>query len=734
MVQIGELAYKTRFDGRELTRGLLSTRQQMAAAKRLAEETRTPLDRYRVGLDNLAAMSQRYAHVAQRQVEFSKQLEKQYLQEESAVRKLTRAERARLELLQLPDQIKARAASTPSPSQQRDAANRKRGQDYVTNRNAMFAGIDQQQADGRAALRNRLANFKQDKADRLAAMSNSRVFASMGGGGGGYVGNNFQSAGDRGDAPGRNQGLGSGFGFGARAMVGGFAVAKVAQSAAAMKEFAAESQRVYTSLEKTSAAFDVFTGSAAKTQSLIIGMKQLSALSGVTFSTMSEGAATMMSYGMSTEATSEKLKQLATISRGDSERFKMMALAYGQVTAAGRLMGQETLQLINAGFNPLAEISRTTGRSMADLKKDMEEGRITVEMVSNAFKTATSEGGRYNGMLEKIGQTTAGAQAKSSAAWEQAKADIGEALTPLTRFQAVLSQAFAKSVSDMAAPWKATKTAIDETASAADMAKKKMEDAMTAQLKGQERLAAALKTEEERKSAMKDRGLADLPSLALAAQSESINDEDMKKFERATALMDEVTKKRATEDFAAYGDIKAVYGYLDAEVQKELERVDALAAQNKLLGEQKQLAEKNKQAGEAMRERNMTAAERFRQQLDDVAKLQSVNAIDPQTALREQMAIRSQIQQQIGQQVPQMLLAGNATTAMSISAGSAEAAKYMDELRSLRDGNASTARSDPQVKELQTLNRKLDDEIREMRRQTAAIERLADTSPKKIRG
>jgi tape measure domain-containing protein len=736
MVQIGELAYKTRFDGRELTKGLMSTRQQMAAAKKLAEDTRTPLDKYRTGLDNLAAMSQRYAHVAARQTDLSKQLEKQYLSEESAVRKLTKAERSRFELLQLPDKIKERAASTPSPAAARDAANRKRGQDFMQRRDAMFSGIDRQQADGRAALRERLAAFRQGKEDRRNNIGSSRAFNNMPLSGASGVGANFHTAGQRGDAPEKQSGgIGSGFAFGAKAFAGGFAAAKVVETTMAMRDFAKESQMVYTSLEKTQAAFDVFTGSSAKTQSIIASMKQLSALSGVTFSTMSEGAATMMSYGMSTESTTEKLKQLATISRGDSERFKMMALAFGQVTAAGRLMGQETLQLINAGFNPLAEISRTTGRSMADLKKDMENGLITVDMVSNAFKTATSEGGRYNGMLEKIGETTAGMQAKSSAAWEQAKADVGEALKPLTKWQASMSEAFAKSVSDMAAPWKAEAqpaTPVDPVAAARDAEKKKRDEATARNQKAQDALAASIKTEQERQKAMMESGLASIPEMSLAVQSDSIKEEDMKKFERARSLMDEITKKQATIDFAENGDLAMVYSYLDKEVQKELEKIDALEQQNKLLAEQKAERDKNTAAGEALAEKNQTAAERYKKQLDDIAKLQDVGAIDSTTALRERLAVQKQMQNDLGQNVPQDLLAGSATAARSINVGSAEAAKYMDDLRALTDGS-KTSSNDPQVKALQELNKKNDDAIAEAKRHTKLLEKMAETSPKKAR-
>jgi hypothetical protein len=62
-------------------------------------------------------------------------------------------------------------------------------------------------------------------------------------------------------------------------------------------------------------------------------------------------------------------------------------------------MGQDLLQIVNQGFNPLQIISQKTGKSMAQLKDDMSAGLITFSMVEDAFKTATLQGGKfYNGM------------------------------------------------------------------------------------------------------------------------------------------------------------------------------------------------------------------------------------------------------------------------------------------------------------------------------------------------
>ena len=73
------------------------------------------------------------------------------------------------------------------------------------------------------------------------------------------------------------------------------------------------------------------------------------------------------------------MKRLGDISSADSERMQRLALAYSQATQAGRLMGQDTLQFINAGFNPLYYISLRTGESMENLRDQMKKGKIDIQ-------------------------------------------------------------------------------------------------------------------------------------------------------------------------------------------------------------------------------------------------------------------------------------------------------------------------------------------------------------------
>jgi tape measure domain-containing protein len=192
-----------------------------------------------------------------------------------------------------------------------------------------------------------------------------------------------------------------------------------------------ESIKLAASAETAAIQFEVLTGSVKKSSDMIAAMKAMDAKTPLSFGAISQAGKTLLGYGANAESIIPTLKQLGDISMGDEERFKSLALAFGQVTAAGRLTGQEVLQMVNNGFNPLQEISKNTGISMVDLKKKMEDGEISFQMVADAIKSATGEGGRFNGMTERMATTTAGSWAKLMSEFQKSGVMIGEALNPL---------------------------------------------------------------------------------------------------------------------------------------------------------------------------------------------------------------------------------------------------------------------------------------------------------------
>ena len=182
--------------------------------------------------------------------------------------------------------------------------------------------------------------------------------------------------------------------------------------------------------EQVQAQMEVLTGSAAASKKLIdatIELDQNSALSATQFQDSSK---VLLGYGLSVNEVIPTLNKLSEISMGNNEKMQSLTMAFGQVRANGRLMGQEVLQMVNAGFNPLQEISRTTGESMASLRKRMEDGKVSFDEVAKAMETATSAGGRFYGMNEKMAGTTAVKIAKLQTHYQNFLAGIGKEVTP----------------------------------------------------------------------------------------------------------------------------------------------------------------------------------------------------------------------------------------------------------------------------------------------------------------
>ena len=117
---------------------------------------------------------------------------------------------------------------------------------------------------------------------------------------------------------------------------------------------------------------------------------------------------TMLGFGISAEDAQKNIQILGDIAMGDANKLNSLTLAFSQMSSTGKLTGQDLLQMINAGFNPLQQISKETGKSIGELKEEMADGAITSDMVAEAFQHATQEGGLFYKGAEKGGQTLEG--------------------------------------------------------------------------------------------------------------------------------------------------------------------------------------------------------------------------------------------------------------------------------------------------------------------------------------
>lgn len=177
--------------------------------------------------------------------------------------------------------------------------------------------------------------------------------------------------------------------------------------AGVLKALGSEMIRVRGEFQSMQTAIETMVGKDVAGQ-LIPQIKELAKISPLTMSDMVGAEKMMLGFNIQAEDTIKYLKAISDISMGESSKFNSLTLAFSQMSAAGKLMGQDLNQMINAGFNPLQIISEKTGKSIATLKDEMSKGAVSAEMVQQAFIDATSAGGKFYNMSENASKTING--------------------------------------------------------------------------------------------------------------------------------------------------------------------------------------------------------------------------------------------------------------------------------------------------------------------------------------
>ena len=209
----------------------------------------------------------------------------------------------------------------------------------------------------------------------------------------------------------------------------GVAVAAVGAVTAALGAGVVAGVKYNASIESYQTSFEVMTGSAEKAAEVIDKLKKVGAETPFELPELADTTQLLMNYGFSADEAMDSMMMLGDISQGSAEKMSRIATAYGQMSSAGKVSLEDVKQMIEAGFNPLQEISESTGESMASLYDRISKGTISVDEITASMQRATSEGGKYFQSMEKQSQTFSGL---ISTLKDNAQQLLGEVVKPIS--------------------------------------------------------------------------------------------------------------------------------------------------------------------------------------------------------------------------------------------------------------------------------------------------------------
>lgn len=196
--------------------------------------------------------------------------------------------------------------------------------------------------------------------------------------------------------------------------------------AGVLKALGSEMIRVRGEFQSADTAIQTLLGSKEKTDALMMQVREYAKISPLEFSDVTAATQMMLGFNIEAEKVPRFISAIGDVSMGEAQKFNSLTLAFSQMSATGKLMGQDMNQMINAGFNPLQAISDKTGKSIEVLKNEMSKGAISAEMVQQAFIDATSAGGKFFQMSENASKTINGQLSMMHDAMDAAFNEMGQ--------------------------------------------------------------------------------------------------------------------------------------------------------------------------------------------------------------------------------------------------------------------------------------------------------------------
>ena len=227
--------------------------------------------------------------------------------------------------------------------------------------------------------------------------------------------------------------------------------------------------------------FKVMLHSATEAKELVASIRYLASTTPLVSGPLMNTAATLLNARVAAVEITHTLRMLGDLAGGNQEKLDGIALAYTQVKAKGRLMGQEAIQFTERGV-PLWDALRDSMRKVdgqtqitdAQIRVMAENGEISFAMVRDALEGVVVEGGALHGNMADQAKDLHGRWSTLIDAMDEFGRSAGEGSIPLATDAVIylteVTQNATAAVVEMVKFWDRNEESIKRVASVAAIA------------------------------------------------------------------------------------------------------------------------------------------------------------------------------------------------------------------------------------------------------------------------
>ena len=210
---------------------------------------------------------------------------------------------------------------------------------------------------------------------------------------------------------------------GSQAVAKGLLAAGVAAGGLAIKGIV-----LAAGLEQAEVAFTTLLGSGEAASKMMQDLQTFAASTPFQFTELADGAKMLAAFNVETEDIIPTMQRLGDVSAGIGAPIGEIAEIYGKAKVQGRLFMEDINQLTGRGIPVIQELAKQFGVTDDAVRELVSSGQVNFSHLEEAFISLTSEGGKFEGMMEAQSQTLDGLWSTAKDNVLMSLAAVGDAL------------------------------------------------------------------------------------------------------------------------------------------------------------------------------------------------------------------------------------------------------------------------------------------------------------------
>ena len=212
----------------------------------------------------------------------------------------------------------------------------------------------------------------------------------------------------------------------------------------AMKSAAVTSFNLAASMEQSTIAFTTMLGSGEAAEEMLNRLRKFADSTPFEFMELQDAAKRMMAYGFAAEEVIPTLTAVGDAAGalgGGAAMIQRLTTALGQMTAKGKVSGEELRQLSEAGVPALRYLADAAGVSTAEMSKLIEKGLIPADKGVQVLLASMKQ--EFGGLMAKQAETASGKLSTMRDSMSSLGTEVGKSFIPAVKAGADIVTYFA---------------------------------------------------------------------------------------------------------------------------------------------------------------------------------------------------------------------------------------------------------------------------------------------------